>query len=439
MKIYKKTARKDPSGRCVHTCDGVDYVRRKSADGTFKFRKASESASKSATKSKAAVTKRRYSGGADGYLEVPGLQKVYPEGAMMPWTNAAGAELYPDLEQFLNDMIGASMASNDPVSIRKSSRYKMFSKFLKTRIAAQKTGVAFRGIQIIEHDPIRNLEKRSQKKRDLHPVELRLLLWFSNDLSSNDYYHFTRPKNARIRKLYEWIGHRGGDRDGAAHGIVGVNRNHTESVIMSKEEFQALRGPPGDNYENDPFEDPGEYGAPTQPLNMPLNPDSRPFNPGQGVQGRDATAKPFSQGLGKKGTDSAARKFLPKSVLTPASAASAAPGSYQVSLPPDLPESKSRSRSRSGTSVKAKPSSGSRSYQGSLPQDLTPQGMISLGTRASRKTPDEEQVYIAKRPSSRASGSRSRKTASGEAEIVTTEELPKTRRRKNDGTVAPRR
>lgn len=39
---YAKTSRKDAGGRCVYTRSGKDYVRRKCADGTIKYRQANK-------------------------------------------------------------------------------------------------------------------------------------------------------------------------------------------------------------------------------------------------------------------------------------------------------------------------------------------------------------------------------------------------------------
>jgi hypothetical protein len=259
MKIYKKTARKDPSGRVVHTCDGVDYVRRKSADGTFKFRLASASATSSKAKSKSGtrstVSKRRtkrarYSGG--GYQKLPRLQELMPPEGYFQWNNPPGLDMGTELTETLINAVGRALATNDARVIKNSTRYKMFHKFIQTRIAERViketaapgsplSSIKMQGIQFIMHNPGMYSKKIIGNKTVPPPTEMRLLLWYGV-YDSDDYYHFARPKNMNVRKHYEWVGHHGGDRLGQQFGIIGIKRNHIEGVKMSADEYLALSG-----------------------------------------------------------------------------------------------------------------------------------------------------------------------------------------------------
>jgi hypothetical protein len=413
MKTYKKTARKDPEGRVVHTCDGVDYVRRKCADGTFKYRKASESAasSKAKTRSKArtgsSVSKRRaakgrYSGG--GYEKLT-RQTLVPANGYFQWDNPPGFEPNNGLIENLVLRVGEALrlpATNSRyVSvIKRSTRYKMFYKFIQSKRAqtviretstadSQTANIQFAGIQFVLHDPGPGKSTRKQGKLIPPPTEMRLLLWYGN-YGSDDYYHFARPKNRNVRKLYEWVGHHGGDRTGEDFGIIGIKRNHLEGVRMTAEQYRELSGGPGDNYDDDTFEDDdGNDGDGNDGDSDSDNGDDDNGGPPGNRSGKNkktlsASAMPFPPTR----LSASAKPFIMGAVQAPASTG---PGSLQGSLPPNLNDnSRSRSRSRSGTGSKKVSKPATDPLQGSLPSSLKSsrsgsfRGMTKLEAKSKR-------------------------------------------------------
>lgn len=403
MKIYKKTSRKDSDGRVVHTCDGTDYVRRKCSDGTFKFRKCSDSAasasksktiSKSKSKSKLSASKRRakHSGGA---YEKLARQTLSPAVRAFVWDNDPNQIPEIRLISNLKLQVMSALGTNDPDVAMRSTRYKIFHKFLTTRIAetvirqnsppdSPMANIEFNGIQFILHNPGMLGTRKVANKYIPPPVEMRLLLWYG-EYGSNDYYHFARPKNRGVRKLYEWVGHRGGDRDGAINGIVGIKRNHMEGVIMTKADYEALQ----DGYEND-FED-GDGQLPPGPPGPP--------GPGDGDESSDDDDDGGDDGRPRTSNFRQAPTGRVIPIMDPVTqrqisltrgkktTASTPPGSLQGSLPPNL-TSRSRSKSRSGpgtgTGTVSGTKRGSKTETDSLPGSLP----RSVNTSRSKTTGD---------------------------------------------------
>jgi hypothetical protein len=197
------------------------------------------------------------------------------------------------------------------------------------------------------------LEKRANTSREEHPVELRILPWYSNDLDNDDYYHFNKPKNPMIRKLFEWVGHHGADHKGES-GIIGIKRNHVEWGLMSMDQYKEIMGTAERKYVDD-FE---------------VDADAAPST-------LNATATPFVPGTAPGAT----RLNANASAFRPMSAAKSRPGSrpgsrpvalqdfLHGSLPRDLPGSRTPSRPKSKTG--SKPKSGADSLQGSLPRNMS--------------------------------------------------------------------
>ena len=308
MKQFKKTTRKDPDGRVVHTCDGVDYVRRKSSDNTFSFRKASDKPSRAAKavravravraakpRPKRTGSSKRATIHGGGYDRVAKFQYVTDP---IPWTNLPGEPLDDNLMNELSHNVGWSLGNRSFDFIHKTPRFKEFRDFLETRVAEDAViglqspirGMStshpseyatetfrFHQLQFVHHDPNQADDEFGIDEEDEMPHEIRFLLWYRDDLTSDHYFHFARPKDTRVRKRFEWVGHCGiaGGRENGPH--IGISRDNKSFDTYDKAEF-GLKG----NADNKDANPDGVLLL----LDKPENPPPAPTRPMKKVKAR---------------------------------------------------------------------------------------------------------------------------------------------------------